>query len=127
MNAHLGSALAVIALAGCSDQRQPAPVTAAPHFELACDSSDTATQAQLFCIRTDTRTGDVLRVNHLALPASDGPTAVQGSGTAGRFTTVCDATSTDTRSDFYCIRLDTDSGDMTLINLQKVGQLPPDK
>jgi hypothetical protein len=94
------------------------------NFELDCSSSDTATAAQLYCVRTDTRTGDVLRVNYMNLPTSNGPTG-ETAGVPGRFTTQCAATSTDARSDFYCIRLNTDTGEMLLLNLQKVGSLPP--
>jgi hypothetical protein len=116
-------ALILIALAGC---KQTVPTSAAgrANFELDCESSDTATAAELFCVRTDTRNGAVLRVNYTALPTSNGPTAVEKSAAAGRYTTECDATSTDTRSDFYCIRLDTETGDMLLVNLTKIDQLP---
>lgn len=117
--------LAVTLLAGCKDA--PAgDASTPPNFELDCESSDTATASELFCVRTDTRTGDILRVTYGQLPTSNGPTAAP-EGRAGRFTTVCDATSTDTRSDFYCIRLDTDTGEMLLVNLQKVAAFPPAK
>jgi hypothetical protein len=111
--------------AGCKDAAKGAAPTA-PNFELACESSDTATASELFCVRTDTRSGDILRVTYGQLPTSNGPTAV-GDGPAGRFTTVCDSTSTDTRSDFYCIRMNTETGEMLLVNLQKVAAIPAAK
>ena len=115
---------AALAMAACSAPKASAPAGAvAPSFELDCASSDTATASQLFCVRTDTRNGDVMRVNYDKLPVSNGPTAA-AAAPAGRYTTVCDATSTDARSDFYCVRLNVDSGEMMLVNLTKVGQLP---
>ena len=74
-------------------------------------------------MRSDTRTGDVKRVNIDKLPVSNGPTAA-APGRPGRYQLVCDATSTETRSDFYCLRLDTESGEMMLINLLKVSEIP---
>ena len=116
--------LAITVMAGCKDA--PSEGAPPPNFELDCESSDTATASELFCVRTDTRNGDILRVTYGQLPTSNGPTAAP-EGPPGRFTTVCDATSTDTRSDFYCIRLNTDTGEMLLVNLQKVAAFPPAK
>jgi hypothetical protein len=113
-------AVAIAFAVGCTTP----PASPKPNFELDCDSSDTATKTELYCVRTDTRSGEVLRVNYLSLPASNGPTAAATTGPAGLFTTECHATYTDTRSDFYCIRLNTDNGEMMLINLQKVGVFP---
>jgi len=110
---------AIAFLVGCTTNASPRP-----NFELACDSSDTATKTELYCVRTDTRSGEILRVNYLSLPASNGPTAAATSGPPGLFTTVCHATYTDTRSDFYCIRLNTVNGEMMLINLQKISTFP---
>jgi hypothetical protein len=94
-----------------------------PNFELDCAPSNTSNAAVLFCVRTDTRSGEVLNVNIFALPVSTGSTRV-GDGPAGRFTTTCAATSTDTHSDFYCARMNTDSGEMVMVNLQKIGSIP---
>jgi hypothetical protein len=111
--------------AGCGRESSgPTPTSAAaPRFELDCDSSDTTTKTELFCVRSDTRSGEVLRIDKDRLPASNGPTAA-AVGPPGLYTTVCDATSTDTRSDFFCIRLNTDTGELMMINLQKVGVFP---
>jgi hypothetical protein len=111
-------AIAVVALTACRDGGGAAS-RAAPAFELDCDSSNTATASQLFCVRTDTRNGEILRVNHLKLPTTSGSTAV-AAGRPGLFTTVCNSTATNTHSDFYCIRLNTETGDMVLVNLQQV-------
>jgi hypothetical protein len=110
-------------------EKSAAPAVAAPtvarspNFELDCAPSNTSNAAVLFCVRTDTRSGEVLNVNIFALPVSTGSTKV-GDGPAGRFTTICDATSTDTHSDFYCVRMNTDSGEMVMVNLQKIGSTP---
>ena len=95
-----------------------------PNYELDCAPANTANAAQLQCVRTDTRTGDIVVVDYMRLPASNGPTAA-GMAPAGRFATVCDAASTATRADFYCIRMNTETGELLLINLQKVQVMPP--
>ncbi|MFT3711382.1 MAG: hypothetical protein QM817_27430 [Archangium sp.] len=50
----------------CGCAREPSGVASSspPNFELTCRSSNTATAAELFCLRTDTRSGDVVRVKH---------------------------------------------------------------
>ena len=59
----------------------------------------------------------------MKLPVSNGPTAsaVEAPGT---YTTACAATSMPNRADFFCVRLNTRTGDMLMINLPKVGTLP---
>ena len=109
----------LFAFAACSDPPPPR----SPAFELDCDAADTATASQLHCVRTDTRTGEVLVIDHLRLPISNGPTTADARDT-GAFTTACAATSTDRRADFYCIRMSTRTGELLLVNLQKVGALP---
>lgn len=126
MNIARGSAVvvAVLGLLGCGKQASaPAAGGAAPLYTLACRSSNTATRAEVYCVRTDTRNGDILRVDYTKLPVTNGPTA-SAAGPAGRYQTECTATETDQRSDFYCVRLNTESGEMMLINLTKVGQIP---
>jgi hypothetical protein len=95
-----------------------------PNFELDCGATDTASATQLHCVRTDTRTGELLVVDYMRLPVSNGPTGT-GTTAPGRFTTACQATATNDRADFYCIRMNTDSGELLLVNLTKVGTLPP--
>jgi hypothetical protein len=111
-----------LALVACSHESQ----NPAPRFELDCAAADTATASQLHCVRTDTRNGDIVVVDYMRLPISNGPTAVDPKS-AGSFTTACAAASTHQRADFYCIRMNTQSGELLLVNLTKVGALPPRK
>lgn len=118
-------AVALVVLAACTTS--PGGAHSRPNFELACKASNTATAAELFCIRTDTRNGSVVRVLQNSLPLSNGPTAVGVAEPAGSYTTACDATSTTTHSDLYCIRMNTRTGDMMLVNLQKIESIPTTK
>ncbi len=120
-------AVLALVLAACSNNTTTVAPPPAPNFELTCRASNTATAAELFCIRTDTRNGNIVRVMHNSLPVSNGPTAVGAAEPAGSYTTVCDATSTTTRSDLYCIRMNTRTGDMMLINRQKIESIPNSK
>jgi hypothetical protein len=120
--------LVALALVGCSTAASPsAQPPALPNYELDCRASNTATAAELFCVRTDTRNGSIVRVLHGSLPVSNGPTAASAAEAPGTYTTVCDATSTTTRSDLYCIRMNTRTGDMMLVNLQKIESIPTSK
>jgi hypothetical protein len=117
----LGVALALalglaFALGACSGP--PADHPAAANYELDCGAANTANAAELHCVRTDTRTGEVVVVDYLKLPISTGPTAA-GAAPAGRFTT-----STEKRADFYCVRMNTETGELLLLNLQKVDAFP---
>jgi hypothetical protein len=109
------------AIACSSSATIPAPFAS---YELDCAAANTATAAQLQCVRTDTRSGDVAVIDYLRLPVSSGPTAA-GNAPPGRFTTSCSAPSTDKRADFYCIRMNTETGELLLINLQKANVFPP--
>ena len=115
----------LVVLLGCAERGgSSAPSTPPANFELDCAASNTATAAQVNCVRTDTRSGDVVVLDYMRLPVSAGSTAT-GAAVAGRFTTACAATSTDQKADFYCIRLNTETGEALLVNLQKVNVLPP--
>ncbi len=92
-------------------------------FDLAGEGSATDTTGTAYCVRTDTRSGDVVRVDLNSLPVSNGPTGT-ASGPAGRYKTVCSAVNMAERSDFYCVRLNTESGELLMINLTKVGEIP---
>jgi hypothetical protein len=116
--------LLLVAAAACSTRGPDAAVATAPNYELACAAASTATAAQMQCVRTDTRSGEVLVVDYMKLPVSSGPTAV-GAASPGRFTTACAAPATTTRADFLCIRMNTETGEMILVNLTKIGSLPP--
>lgn len=113
----------LIVLLGCAERGGGAS-SSAVNFELDCAASNTQTAAQLNCVRTDTRTGDIVVVDYMRLPVSNGPTAT-GAATPGRFTTACAATSTEKQAEFYCVRMNTETGELLLINLQKVGVIPP--
>jgi hypothetical protein len=116
--------LAPILLAALACSTPAAGRPQAASYELDCAAANTTNAAQLQCVRTDTRTGDVAVIDYLRLPVSSGPTAT-GDAPAGRFTTSCSAPSTDKRADFYCIRMNTDTGELLLINLQKASVFPP--
>ena len=113
-------AILLTAMACATPVASPSP---AASYELDCSAANTATAAQLQCVRTDTRTGEIVVIDYLKLPVSNGPTAV-GAAPAGRFTTSCSATSTEKRADFYCIRMNTETGELLLINLQKANVFP---
>jgi hypothetical protein len=115
-------AIVLLVLAACS-RKAPNGTTAAS-YELDCASTNTFTASQLNCVRTDTRSGEVLVIDYTRLPVSNGPTATV-TASAGWFTTACDSTSTERRADFYCIRLNTGTGELLLVNLQKVNVFPP--
>ena len=112
----------LFALTACSSHVANGTPTA--NYELDCAPANTATASQLNCVRTDTRTGEVLVIDYMKLPLSNGPTAT-GTSSAGRFATSCNSTSTEKRADFYCIRANTETGELLLVNLQKVSVFPP--
>ena len=114
--------LAVMACSGAGSGAPPGNSPAA-NYELDCAAANTAASAQLHCVRTDTRSGDVVVVDYLKLPVSNGPTGA-GTAPAGRFTTACGAPSTEKRADVYCIRMNTDTGELLLVNLQRASVIP---
>lgn len=117
------SGLLLLALLGAC-QREATPNAAGERaFVLDCAGSATHTSGTTQCVRTDTRSGEVLRVDLTRLPFSNGPTGA-AAGPAGRYQTACVAVNMAERSDFSCVRLNTESGELMLINLQKVGELP---
>lgn len=121
-----GIAIVALALGACSSSAPVAggsPMSGAPAYTLVCHSASTATSRAFHCIRTDTRTGDVVRVAVDKLPVSKGPVGVS-TGSAGRYATTCVAASSDTQSDFYCVRLSTDSGEMLLLDMTKLSVVP---
>ncbi len=96
---------------------------AAPNFELLCDSSDAKASSMLYCMRHDTRNGDVKRVLWDHLPATQGSTEA-AVGPPGRYQLACHATRNEASSDLFCVRVNTETGEMMLINLGKTGTLP---
>jgi hypothetical protein len=116
-------AAAIFVVSAAFSCARPAGDAAAYAFELDCAASNTATAAEVHCVRTDTRTGGIQRVNILKLPiSSDAVTAAPGP--PGRYRTHCASASTTQRSDFYCVRLDGRTGEMQLVNLLKLPELP---
>jgi len=111
----------LLALTACSGHM--VSNSTAVNYELDCASTNTTTASQLNCVRTDTRTGEIVVVDYMKLPVSNGSTATDAAP-AGRFTTACDSTSTEKRADFYCIRMNTETGELLLINLQKLNSFP---
>jgi hypothetical protein len=116
----------LVSLSGCAQQGRTAvdPPAASGNFHLTCAAPSTANSAQMQCVRTDTRSGDIVVVDYMKLPQSTGPTATGGAA-AGRFETACAAPSTASRGEFLCVRLNTETGEMLMINLTKVTVFPP--
>ncbi|KAB2910864.1 MAG: hypothetical protein F9K40_01810 [Kofleriaceae bacterium] len=122
----IGAALLVACVGGGSGSSGAAGGAAKAEeaaFELDCEGSATDTSGQVYCVRTDTRTGDVLKVDMSKLPISNGPVGA-AAGPAGRYETECVAVNMAERSDFACVRLNTESGELLLVNLQKVDSTP---
>ncbi len=109
----------LVAPVACS---QPA-VQGAAVFTLSCHSASTASSRALHCIRTDTRNGELHRVDLTKLPVSNGPTAAP-AGPAGRYQTACATAASADQADFYCVRLNTETGELLAINLGKLGTVP---
>lgn len=113
----------------CGCPQQPTVVSAlgvagaGANFTLSCHSASTATARQVHCIRTDTRTGEVQRVNIDKLPVSTGSSG-GAAAAAGRYQTSCVTAATADQADFICARINTESGEMMMVNLQKVTQVP---
>lgn len=116
-------AAALLAAACGRDAPRPAAAHEAPPYELVCDSSDTTQSSTLFCMRIDTRTGDVRTVDLAKLPTSNGPTA-SPAGPSGTYDLVCDSTDTATHSEFRCLRFNRQTGEAMIVKLPKVGIVP---
>ncbi|HLL24440.1 MAG TPA: hypothetical protein VK427_20050 [Kofleriaceae bacterium] len=112
-------AVLVLALAACSKQAA-AP---RPAFALDCDSADTATQATLYCVRSDTRNGEVVILDLAKLPVTTG-SAKAAEGPSGTYETVCASTNTAQKADFRCVRLDTRTGDVAMLRLSELPRWP---
>jgi hypothetical protein len=120
LSARLGAAALLLAVAGCGGS---AASSAPPPFALTCDSADTAQQSALFCVRTDTRDGDVMVVDLDRLPITAGA-ARAGAEASGTYQTVCDSTSTPAQADFRCVRLHRVSGELVLLRLSELPHWP---
>lgn len=104
------------------------PVTATAEgpgpFALACDSADTTQRSTLFCVRTDTRDGDVLVVDLETAPVTTGSSRATLDA-AFTYQTVCDSTVTPEQSDFRCLRLNTRTGDIVVLRLSELPRWTP--
>ncbi|HVK87913.1 MAG TPA: hypothetical protein VM513_27525 [Kofleriaceae bacterium] len=118
------SLLAALLAAGCTRDAAPQAAIGGRAFELSCTGSSTHTSGSMQCVRHDTRNGDVQRVDLGKLPTSNGSTSSATLGPAGLFQLACAAVNMAERSDFACVRLNTQTGELMLINLMKVGQVP---
>jgi hypothetical protein len=116
--------LAALVAAGCNRDVASRADAGGRAFELSCTGSSTHTSGSMQCVRLDTRNGDVQRIDLGKLPASNGPTSSATVGPAGLFQLACAAVNMAERSDFACVRLNTQTGELMLINLMKVGQVP---
>jgi hypothetical protein len=119
MRAAIG--LAMLALAGGCDRGGAAG--AAPRYELACDSADTTEKSTLFCVRTDTRNGDVSVVDLDRLPITSGASRAADERD-GTYQTICDSTQTAQKSDFRCVRIHTRSGEVVVLRLAELPRWP---
>ena len=57
------------------------------------------------------------------LPVLAGSTGAAASP-AGRFQVSCVSAASAEQADFYCVRLNTESGEMMMLNMTKVPQVP---
>jgi hypothetical protein len=111
----------VVAAGACT--REPQLGNHAP-YEIVCDSADTDETSTMFCVRIDTRTGDLRRVALDKIPRLEGAAAAQPDKGAGAFQLACDSTNTATKADFRCVRLDRNTGDVVLVNLPSIPTMP---
>lgn len=119
MQLRLVIAGALVLAAGCGDRRASGGGGAA-RYQLHCDSVDTSEQSKLFCVRADSRNGDISIVDIDKLPITSGASRA-AEERDGTYQTVCDSTVTPTKSDFHCLRLHTGSGEIVVLRL---GELP---
>ncbi|MBA3542580.1 MAG: hypothetical protein H0T79_23395 [Deltaproteobacteria bacterium] len=98
--------------------------TPAPRYQLVCDSADTAQQSTLFCVRSDSKTGDVAVIDLDRLPITSGASRA-AEETDGTYAIECDSTVTPQKSDFRCVRLHTRTGDVVMLRLSELPHWPP--
>jgi hypothetical protein len=96
---------------------------APPRFAIACDSADTSDKSTLFCVRTDSKNGDVSVVDLDRLPITSGA-ARAADERDGTYQTVCDSTVTPQKSDFRCVRIHTGTGDVVMLRLSELPRWP---
>ncbi|HUQ03389.1 MAG TPA: hypothetical protein VM261_12890 [Kofleriaceae bacterium] len=114
--------LAGLLLAACGD-RGGNGGGATPRYSIACDSADTSDKSTLFCVRTDSRNGDVSVVDLDRLPITSGASRAADESD-GTYQTVCDSTVTSQKSDFRCVRIHTRTGDVVMLRLSELPHWP---
>ncbi|MCB9563638.1 MAG: hypothetical protein H6709_12350 [Kofleriaceae bacterium] len=119
----LALALALATAAGCGRSGGGAAGVPPPPYALSCDSADTAQQSTLFCVRTDTRNGDVMVVDLDRLPITSGASRAADEP-AGTYQTICDSTVTPTKSDFRCLRMHVRTGEIVVLRLAELPHWP---
>jgi hypothetical protein len=113
--------LAMLALAGGCDRGGGS--SGAPRFQLVCDSADTSDKSTLFCVRADTRNGDVSVVDIDRLPITSGASRAADEHD-GTFQTVCDSTQTPQKADFRCLRIHARTGEIVVLRLTELPRWP---
>lgn len=118
-----GAALIGLAgIVGCGDRGATAGAPA-PRYQLHCDSADTTERSSVFCVRADTRNGDTHVVDLDKLPITNGASRATDERD-GTYQTVCDSTVTPTKSDFHCLRLHTQTGEIVVLRLSELPRWP---
>lgn len=106
-------------LSACS-QVAPSP---SPPFALRCESLDSPNESTLQCVRLDTRDGDVRVIDLDKVPITSG-TSRGAAELPGTYHLECDATTTAQRSDLFCVRLHTQTGEVVLLKLSELPRWP---
>jgi hypothetical protein len=114
--------LLLLLAAACGDRGGPGAAPP-PRYTIACDSADTSDKSTLFCVRTDSRNGDVSVVDLDRLPITSGA-ARAADENDGTYQTVCDSTVTPQKSDFRCVRIHTRTGDVVVLRLAELPRWP---
>jgi hypothetical protein len=115
------AAALLLGAAGC-DRGGAAPA-GAPRYTLHCDSADTTETSTLFCVRADSRNGDVLVIDLDRLPITSGASRAADERD-GTYQIVCDSTVTAAKSDFRCLRLHGGTGDVVVLRLSELPHWP---
>jgi hypothetical protein len=115
-----------MAVAGCRKDESAAETGGATglRYDLVCDSSDTDKQSSLVCVRIDSANGDIKLLKNEKLPVLDGPTGAKEKP-PGTYKVVCDSTDTPQHSEFHCLRIDRETGEVMVVRLPKMGTIPP--
>jgi hypothetical protein len=97
-------------IAACSDD---APYQ--PAYQVACDTNDLEHRSVWKCVRIHTPSGEARYVDLDALRTIEGKASDRGP--RGRCQLICNSTSVSTSASFRCLRLDTSTGDMFILDV----------